>query len=416
MAVKLTIEKFHNSINDYESKYNLNSPIDSSIYSWFNNNYKNTKTKIPFNCKACGTNFEKSLVHIKLNQGCPSCSKKNRKRRTKKEIEAIKLKQNNNEKINILENILKFIREDLKISEEHITLNKFDKLDIVIERPDKQSIGINLISLKENSFGGNIPYSHKNKYRTMAVNKTMLAEIKNINLLTIFENEFSNPFQQKIWKSIITNKLGLNPNREYARKTILKEVPNAEARLFLNENHMQQSGAMGSIKLGLYTKDTNELISLMTFGKGRYNKMPGFEMIRYCNKIGHSVVGAANKLFKNFVNNYLPDNQIIVSYANRKYAYQNKNIYKILGFKETAISEPNYFYFEEEIYNKNYPDCLKDIKLYSRVNFQKHKLKDKLKIFDPKEIEMTNMFNNNYRCVWDPGNLVYIYKKDNNHE
>jgi len=409
MARKLNIESFLNIVINYSQTYNV-SFLSEDVELWFNNNYESTRTKIPFKCEKCNYNYTKSIINIRNGQGCPKCAKLNKKRRTNKEIQSERLKMEENLHTPI-KNIMEFLLIDLKIPEEYIELNKFGKLDIVINIPNRQMIGINIISLRKNSFGKEIPYSHKHKYRLKAVTNTDLAEIKNINLLSIFENEFENEFQNKIWKSIIINKLGMNSTRLYARKTYIKEVPNNLARTFLEENHMQQAGAMGSVKLGLFTKDTHELVSLMTFGKGRYNKMPGFEMIRYCNKIGCSVIGAANKLFKYFINNYLSDDQIIVSYANRKYAYRNKNIYKTLGFKETAISEPNYFYFEEEKLNKNFPESLKTLKLYSRVNFQKHKLKDKLKVFDPKEIEMINMFNNGYRSIWDPGNFVYIFKK-----
>ena len=48
--------------------------------------------------------------------------------------------------------------------------------------------------------------------------------------------------------------------------------------------------------------------------------------------------------------------------------------------------------------------------LHSRVEFQKHKLKDKLPIYDPNLSEKENMYLNNYRVIYDCGNLVYTMK------
>lgn len=58
-------------------------------------------------------------------------------------------------------------------------------------------------------------------------------------------------------------------------------------------------------------------------------------------------------------------------------------------------SKPNYFYF------KNHGE------LKSRVAFQKHKLKEKLDIFDENLSELDNMFLNSYRVIYDCGNYVY---------
>ena len=43
----------------------------------------------------------------------------------------------------------------------------------------------------------------------------------------------------------------------------------------------------------------------------------------------------------------------------------------------------------------------------SRVQFQKHKLKKKLKIFDPDLTEYANMVINGYDRIWDCGNKIY---------
>lgn len=47
--------------------------------------------------------------------------------------------------------------------------------------------------------------------------------------------------------------------------------------------------------------------------------------------------------------------------------------------------------------------------LESRVSYQKHKLCDKLDIFDPKLTEWDNMRANGYDRVWDCGTDVWLW-------
>jgi hypothetical protein len=134
----------------------------------------------------------------------------------------------------------------------------------------------------------------------------------------------------------------------------------------------------------------------MTFGKSRYNKKYQYELIRFCNKINTLVTGGASKIFKYFIRNYNPES--LISYADLRYS--KGALYEKLGFTKLKSSTPNYFYF-----HKN-----NTLKLMSRVQFQKHKLKDKLDIYDPELTEYQNMLNNGYDRIWDCGNGVYEYK------
>jgi len=47
-----------------------------------------------------------------------------------------------------------------------------------------------------------------------------------------------------------------------------------------------------------------------------------------------------------------------------------------------------------------------------RSNYQKHKLKKILKIFDEHLTEYQNMVNNGYLRVFDAGNLVMVYEAE----
>ena len=221
--------------------------------------------------------------------------------------------------------------------------------------------------------------------------KTEMCVEKDIQLLHIFENEWIDPIKQDIWKSIINGKLGRN-ERIFARKTEIREiVDNKQVREFLNNNHLQ--GFTGSsIKLGLFYN--KKLVGLMTFGKTRFSKKYEYEMIRFCNKKFTSVIGGASKLFKCFIRNYKPES--VISYADRRYS--DGNLYNKLGFEFSHNSAPNYWYFKHG-----------HTFLQSRLKFQKHKLGKLLEHFNPNKSEMLNMFDNNYRKIWDSGNIIFCY-------
>ena len=226
------------------------------------------------------------------------------------------------------------------------------------------------------------------EYPLYHLEKTQACMEKNVQLFHIFENEWRD--KKEIWKSVLLNALGKS-KRIYARKCIVKEVPSKEAKEFLNANHLQGS-CNSKINLGLYSENT--LVSLMTFGKPRYNKLYEWELLRFCNNLNTSVIGGASKLLKYFIKTYSPSS--ILSYANLRWS--TGNLYEKLGFTLKGTSSPNYFYFNE------------DFILHNRMEFQKHKLKDKLETFDPSLTESENMYNNGYRKIYDCGNLVYEMK------
>ena len=114
-------------------------------------------------------------------------------------------------------------------------------------------------------------------------------------------------------------------------------------------------------------------------------------MLRFCNKLGYHVVGAASKLLKFFEKTYMPKS--LVSYADRRWS--QGRLYKALGFTLKHASSPNYWYWK----NTN--------TLESRIKYQKHKLKDILEIYDENLSEAENMKNNGYHTIYDCGNLVF---------
>ena len=133
---------------------------------------------------------------------------------------------------------------------------------------------------------------HKEKYEYF--------KYKNIDVIQIFESDWVH--KQSIIKSIIRSKMGLIKNKIFARKCIIKEIPNSIYKQFCELNHVQGYG-IAKVKLGLYYNDT--LVQIMSFSKSRFNKHVDWENIRTCSLLNTIVVGGFSKLFLYFRNNIL---------------------------------------------------------------------------------------------------------------
>lgn len=211
-----------------------------------------------------------------------------------------------------------------------------------------------------------------------------------IKLLHIWEDDWL--FKKDIIKSIILNKLGMI-EKIWARKCEIRYVDNKEVRIFLNDNHIQ--GFVGSsVKLGLYYEGL--LVSLMTFGAlrkslGTKSNLHNWELLRFCNKIGFSVVGGASKLFKYFLSNNEFD--MIVSYSDNGRGVGE--LYTKLGFEFVHNTTPNYYYIV----------CGKR---EHRFNFRKDVLVKKG--FDTNKTEKEIMNELGYLRVFDSGSKKWIFR------
>lgn len=215
--------------------------------------------------------------------------------------------------------------------EEIINLYR-DKYEVDVYLP-KFNIGF--------EFNGTYWHSDIYKDKNYHINKTNYFKDKDIRIIHIWEDDWT--FKQDIVKSQVKNLLGFS-DRIWARKCQIKEVDTKEAKLFLNNNHIQ--GFVNSnIKIGLYYNQ--ELVSIMTFDKfeGR-KKLTDLEwnLNRFCNKIGYSIIGGASKLLKYFINKYSPNR--IISYADKDWSIGN--LYEKLGFISINESVPDYKYLVDK--------------------------------------------------------------------
>ena len=192
-------------------------------------------------------------------------------------------------------------------------------------------------------------YNETKVDKKFQLNSYLEFEKNDIHLIQIFEDIYIN--KKILVESRLLNLFG-ESKPIYARKCVLKEFKTEKesqvCAKFIDENHTQ--GTVGSsYKFGLYYND--ELVSVMTFGKLRKNLgqkggPDDYELLRFCNKCGYSVVGSASKLFKHFIKTYNPVH--ITSYADKMWS-SSENLYTRIGMQFVHRSDPSYFYIVGDV-------------------------------------------------------------------
>jgi hypothetical protein len=257
--------------------------------------------------------------------------------------------------------------------------------------PNKQEIDV-LIPDYNIGIEINGVYWHNELFKSenYHLNKHKVSEESGISLIQIYEDEWL--YKKDIIKSIILNRLGKTENKIYGRKCEIREVEKNDSKKFLDDNHIQ-GNVNSKIKIGLYYN--NELVSLMTFSKGRIiigGKKNEWELTRFCNKINTNVIGASSKLFKYFLEKYEP--KLVVSYSDIRWF--NGGMYEKLGFNNIRTSKPNYWYVIDDI-------------RYHRFNFRKSVLVKEG--FDKTKTEKQIMFDRKIYRIFDCGNVRWEYLK-----
>lgn len=219
------------------------------------------------------------------------------------------------------------------------------------------------------------------KDATYHLSKTQDCEKLGIQLLHIFENEWSDIVKKEIWKSIIKNKLKLSGNRYYARKCTVKEIDSGTSREFLDRTHL--AGFIGATThLGMF--HDNELVSVLSYGNSRFEDK--LEIIRYASKLNSNIIGGFGKFYK-----LLPSD--IITYADRRYSSPNNSVYGKF-FNASTKTSPNWFGFD------------RTGELRSRWSFQKHIISKDSRYVEGATV-LDNLINLGYDRIWDCGNLKF---------
>lgn len=227
------------------------------------------------------------------------------------------------------------------------------------------------------------------KDKNYHLNKTIECSNQGIQLIHLWDYQFDKNTSLVI--SVIKSKLGVITTKIGARFTTVIELSSVEFRQFMENNHLQ-GAANANIKYGLVFE--GKLVAAMGFGKSRFAK-DEYEMIRFASSIDTAVIGGASKLFSHFLKSN-PCIRRIISYSDRDIS--TGKLYEKLGFTVKSITPPSYLYFIGR-------------SVYNRILFQKHKLNNRLPVFDSTDTEWQNMTNNGYNRFWNTGNYKYEYAR-----
>jgi transposase len=221
---------------------------------------------------------------------------------------------------------------------------------------------------------------HRDKYRK--------CKEKGYRLITIFDTDDIDKVKSLLLKLLgSTKKIG-------ARKTSIVKLQSKDAMKFHKKHHLH-SAVGGSHHYGLVYND--ELVMVSSFGKNRYSDKYQYECSRITSHSNYTVVGGVSKLIKYFIDTDMPSS--IITFSDLRFG--EGTVYLNCNFERLEDAGPNYWY------SKKYTPTL-----YSRVKFQKHKLKDILEVYDPLKTEFENMADNDWDRIWDCGNAKYIWKRN----
>lgn len=347
------------------------------LYDYSKTIFTGPENEVIITCKKHGDFKKIARNHINSKQGCPKCSQ-----------ERLSILQTSKGEQEILEFIKSIYSGKILTNTKDILYNK-QELDIYI--PDKK------IAIE---FDGIYYHSEIKKDNNYHLNKTILCEQNDIQLIHIFETEWYE--KQNIIKSRIQQLLGLTKYKIPARKCIIKPISNETEKKFFNNNHLQ-GYTNSTICYGLfYTEKSNNkeyLVACMSFGPlrknlGQSNKSKCYELYRFANLKNFTVIGGASKLFKYFINKFKPNE--IISYADRRYSSQlRKTLYENLGFKFVSNTQPSYFYIVNN-------------KLINRFNFRKDILVSKYGC-PPEKTEHQFCLEQGWYRIYDCGNLKYVW-------
>lgn len=210
---------------------------------------------------------------------------------------------------------------------------------------------------------------------------------KNLKLIHIWDDLWQT--KQNIIKSRILSFLGKN-NTIPARLTQVRRIDKATADRFLIDNHLQAT-VTAKLKYGLFLpqryfrvinpnhsiveslNDSTELLAAVaTFSNAKKimregNEFRSYEMIRFANLKGITVVGGLNKLLKNFIKEQNPDD--IMTYADGDWS-DGLN-YEKIGFERIEQTPPLTFVLDNQSIIRNLAiNDTQEQKIYNAGNWK----------------------------------------------
>lgn len=364
MQEKSIKDKMKNSLIDIEQFNEYVSRVCNSRNYTLLSKYESSHKNITISCNKCCHEF--NIIWNIFQQGggiCPNCF-------------PLKYGISKAEK-----DIAEYIKSlGIDIIENNRDIIKPKELDIVIP---ELNIAIEYCGLWCNSTDGNNCVD--NKPESYHLDKLNSCLNNNYRLITIFEDEWV--LRNDVVKSCLSQKLKISTKKIFARKCKLKQLRSEVKKDFFESNHLQ-GDTVSSVNYGLYFD--NELVCAMSFKQtNSIGKI--WHLERYCCKPFITVIGGPSKLLSHFKKNN--EWNKIITYADKRWS--EGNVYTQLGFDKINDTQPNYWYWGNDIIGRKH-----------RLNFTK-KLLTSSKNFDEKLSEREIMLLDGYNRIYDCGSIRF---------
>lgn len=342
------------SVRDQETFLAMAREIHGDKYDYSKAVYVRALDKVLITCRKHGDFFQTPNSHINTSHGCPTCG---RTGPSEGQLE-----------------VADFLKNHAEVETEYRMADSLKTLDIVIP-----SHGLAV------EYHGLIWHSTKfAKDPTRDLVKHKEAEEQGLRVIHIYSDEWQ--YRRGTVERLLLSALGKLP-RIAARKTEVCRLSSAEAKAFLEANHLQ-GGSNSSVHLGLRME--GDLVACMSFGVARSVRgntdRSLWELQRYAASC--TVVGGASKLLKHFLT--LVQCRSVISYSDTRLF--SGNMYKALGFRLIHETRPDYCYVSSGSKSRHH-----------KANFQKKFLPEKLKVYDPALSEVENCHANGWYQLYDCG-------------
>lgn len=230
------------------------------------------------------------------------------------------------------------------------------------------------------------------KDKTYHYNKWLACKEKGIQLIQIWEDEWIN--NPELIKRMLKVKLGLltNEPKIFGRQTFVKQIAAEDARLFLNEYHIQ-GYASGKYYLGLFSKVEEKLVAVLVL-RVETSSENSLLISRYATSL--KVVGGFTKMLSYILKTFSPNKLVTFSDNN----ISKGDLYNKSGFISDKILPPDYMYVvgKQRIHKFNYR--LKRFR------------DDPDLLFDETKTERELAILNNIDRVWDSGKVRWVYQNN----
>lgn len=225
--------------------------------------------------------------------------------------------------------------------------------------------------------------------------KYTVARDCNIRLFNIFESEWKTPEKYKIWQGILKRSIGKLDVID-VRECIIKQIDEDDASDFLEENHLHGSLFGCDIYLGMYYQET--IIAVMSIKKITNNS---YEITRYAEHREYSVPKGFNTLVREYLGKH---NTNLIFRADLRY----EDLSQFNGILKRSDDTPPVGY----VFKTENSKVIRDYSIEPLSNYNDIMVQECCEHYSPQLSLVDNLYEHDYRTIYDCGRAVYKYTVD----